>query len=65
MVAELEKIIYDDGGGFRASYISDTSGLWHFHPEYELVLNIKSNGTRIVVIFLIAGTTTSEIILFP
>jgi len=48
MVAELEKISYDDGGGFRAAYISDTGGLWHFHPEYELVLNVKSNGTRIV-----------------
>ena len=48
MVAELEKIVYDDGGGFRAAYITDTGGLWHFHPEYELVLNIKSNGTRIV-----------------
>ena len=48
MVAELEKILYDDGGGFRATYINDISGLWHFHPEYELVLNIKSNGTRIV-----------------
>jgi AraC-like DNA-binding protein len=22
--------------------------MWHFHPEYELVLNIKSNGTRII-----------------
>jgi AraC-like DNA-binding protein len=48
MVAELEKILYDDGGGFRAAYVNDTAGLWHFHPEYELVLNIKSNGTRIV-----------------
>ena len=48
MVAELEKILYDDGGGFRAAYISDTGGLWHFHPEYELVLNIKSNGTSII-----------------
>lgn len=48
MVAELEKILYDDGGGFRAAYINDTGGLWHFHPEYELVLNLKSNGTRIV-----------------
>ncbi len=48
MVAELEKISYDDGGGFIAGYISDTDGLWHFHPEYELVLNIKSNGTRII-----------------
>lgn len=48
MVAELEKILYDDGGGFRAAYINDTGGIWHFHPEYELVLNIKSNGTRII-----------------
>jgi AraC-like DNA-binding protein len=48
MVAELEKILYDDGGGFRTSYISETSGLWHFHPEYELILNIISNGTRII-----------------
>ncbi|MBG0861066.1 MAG: helix-turn-helix domain-containing protein [Bacteroidales bacterium] len=48
MVAELEKITYDDGGGFRAAYITDTGGMWHFHPEYELVLNIKSNGTRII-----------------
>jgi AraC-like DNA-binding protein len=48
MVAELEKIVFDDSGGFRAAYITDTSGFWHFHPEYELVLNIKSNGTRII-----------------
>jgi AraC-like DNA-binding protein len=48
MIAELEKISFDDGGGFRAAYISDTGGLWHFHPEYELLLNIKCNGTRIV-----------------
>ena len=48
MVAELEKILYDNGGGFRAAYINDTGGLWHFHPEYELVLNLKSNGTRII-----------------
>jgi AraC-like DNA-binding protein len=48
MVAELEKISYDDGGGFRAAYIKETNGFWHFHPEYELVLNLKGNGTRIV-----------------
>jgi AraC-like DNA-binding protein len=48
MVAELESISYDDGGGFQASYISDSGGIWHFHPEYELVLNIKSNGSRII-----------------
>jgi AraC-like DNA-binding protein len=48
MVAELEQIGYDDSGGFIAEYINDTGGLWHFHPEYELVLNISSNGTRII-----------------
>jgi AraC-like DNA-binding protein len=48
MIAELENISYDDGGGFRAAYINDNGGIWHFHPEYELVLNIKSNGTRII-----------------
>jgi AraC-like DNA-binding protein len=48
MVAELEQITNVDGGGFKAEYISDTGGLWHFHPEYELVLNIRSNGTRII-----------------
>jgi AraC-like DNA-binding protein len=48
MVAELEKIDYDDSGGFRADYISDTDGFWHFHPEYEVMLNTESNGTRIV-----------------
>jgi len=48
MVAELESISYEDGGGFQASYISDSVGIWHFHPELELVLNIKSNGTRII-----------------
>ena len=48
MIAELEKIQYDDGGGFRATLITDTSGFWHFHSEYELVLITKSNGTRII-----------------
>jgi AraC-like DNA-binding protein len=48
MVAELEKIPYDDGGGFRAAYLNDKGGLWHFHPEFELVLNTKSYGTRII-----------------
>jgi AraC-like DNA-binding protein len=48
MVAVLDKIAYDESGGFRAEYISDANGFWHFHPEYEIVLNTKSNGTRIV-----------------
>lgn len=48
MVAELEKIPYDDGGGFRVAWLNDKGGFWHFHPEYELVLNTKSYGTRII-----------------
>jgi AraC-like DNA-binding protein len=48
MVAELEKIIYDDNGGFQAEYISATQGFWHFHPEYEINFSRKCNGTRIV-----------------
>lgn len=48
MVAELEKINYDDSGGFRAGYVSETNGFWHFHPEYEIMLNTSISGTRIV-----------------
>jgi AraC-like DNA-binding protein len=48
MVAELQKIAEIENGGFIAGYISDTGGVWHFHPEYEIVLNIKCNGTRII-----------------
>jgi AraC-like DNA-binding protein len=48
MVAELEKIPYNDGGGFRAAWLNDKGGFWHFHPEFELVLNTKSYGTRII-----------------
>lgn len=48
MVAEFEKISFDDSGGFRAAYINYAGSFWHFHPEYELVLNLKSNGTRII-----------------
>lgn len=48
MVAILKKIPMEDGRGFSAEYITDSDGLWHFHPEYELVLNLKSSGTRIV-----------------
>ena len=48
MSAKLEKIPYEDGGGFRAAYINDKGGFWHFHPEFELVLNLNSYGTRII-----------------
>jgi AraC-like DNA-binding protein len=48
MVAELEKINWTGDGGFRAEWLNDKGGFWHFHPEYELTLNLKSNGTRII-----------------
>ncbi len=48
MIAELEKISYDNDGGFRATHLKDNFSVWHFHPEYELMLNLKCNGTRII-----------------
>lgn len=48
MLAELEKISNNDGSGFRASYLNESGGFWHFHPECELILNTKSYGTRII-----------------
>jgi len=48
MIAELEDITFDDSGGFRIEYVTDTNEFWHFHPEYEITLTTKSNGTRIV-----------------
>lgn len=48
MVAEHEKINFDEKSGFRAAWLDDMGALWHFHPEFELVLNLKSNGTRII-----------------
>ncbi len=48
MLAELEKIPHEDDAGFRAAYLNDTGGFWHFHPEFELILNTKSYGTRII-----------------
>ena len=48
MGAELEKIESADKSGFTAAYINDAGGMWHFHHEFELVLNLKSFGTRII-----------------
>jgi AraC-like DNA-binding protein len=48
MVAELERIDFDNSGGFRTSFVSEHGGIWHFHPEFELVLNLTSCGTRII-----------------
>ena len=48
MLAEFENISYDDEGGFKVSFLNDKGGFLHFHPEFELVLNLKSYGTRII-----------------
>jgi len=48
MLAELEKIQVGEEAGFRASFLNDSGGFWHFHPEFELTLNTKSYGTRII-----------------
>ncbi|MBN1108712.1 MAG: helix-turn-helix domain-containing protein [Bacteroidales bacterium] len=48
MDADLERISYDDKEGIVARYLNNYEGIWHYHPEYEIVLNLKSNGTRII-----------------
>jgi AraC-like DNA-binding protein len=48
MLAEFEKISCNDEGGFKVAYLNDKGGFLHFHPEFELVLNLKSYGTRII-----------------
>jgi len=48
MVSEPEISVCDNNGGFMAQYVPGSSGFWHFHPEYEIMLNINTNGTRIV-----------------
>ncbi|MFZ2339833.1 MAG: AraC family transcriptional regulator [Bacteroidales bacterium] len=48
MVPGPEIPVCDNNGGFTAQYVSVSNGFWHFHPEYEIMLNINTNGTRIV-----------------
>lgn len=48
MVAEPEMTDIDDNGGFFSEHVSGADAFWHFHPEYEVMLNINSTGTRIV-----------------
>ncbi|HAX94500.1 MAG TPA: hypothetical protein DCY25_11265 [Bacteroidales bacterium] len=48
MVPEPEISHYGNNGGFMANYVSGSSGFWHFHPEYEIMLNINTNGIRVV-----------------
>lgn len=46
--AEMPQIIKSSSDGLYAEYVSDRGGVWHYHPESEIMLNIKCNGTRIV-----------------
>lgn len=48
MLAELMRKPVAESSGFHAAYLNDAGGIWHFHPEYELMLNLKSYGTRII-----------------
>src|SRR5690606_18058177 len=47
MIPEIISIRHDDGSGFRAEWMDNESGFLHLHPEYEIVLNISGNGTRV------------------
>ncbi|HOK75024.1 MAG TPA: hypothetical protein PLS74_07875, partial [Bacteroidales bacterium] len=47
-IAELEQVYKKDSSGLVAEYLNDKGGVWHFHPEYEILLNLKNNGTRII-----------------
>jgi AraC-like DNA-binding protein len=47
MIPEIISIRRDDGSGFRAAWMDNESSFLHLHPEYEIVLNITGNGTRV------------------
>jgi len=47
MIPEIISIRHDDGSGFRAEWMDSESSFLHVHPEYEIVLNITGNGTRV------------------
>jgi AraC-like DNA-binding protein len=47
MIPEIISIRHDDGSGFRAEWMDNESSFLHLHPEYEIVLNISGNGTRV------------------
>ncbi len=81
MVAELEKITYDDSGGFRAEYISEPTGSGIFILNMRLYLTPKATEHELsetvlrssiimilcllVVIFRIAGTITGMVLHAP
>lgn len=47
MIPEIISIKHDDGSGFRVGWLDTDSFFLHLHPEYEIVLNINGNGTRV------------------
>lgn len=47
MIPEIISIRHDDGSGFRAEWVDNESSFLHVHPEYEIVLNVTGNGTRV------------------
>ena len=47
MIPEIISIRHDDGSGFRVGWLDTESSFLHLHPEYEIVLNITGNGTRV------------------
>ncbi|HUW93789.1 MAG TPA: AraC family transcriptional regulator [Bacteroidales bacterium] len=47
MIPEIISIRHDDGSGFRVGWLDTESSFLHLHPEYEIVLNISGNGTRV------------------
>jgi len=47
MIPEIISIRHDEGSGFRAEWVDNESSFLHLHPEYEIVLNITGNGTRV------------------
>ena len=47
MIPEIINIRHDDGSGFRVEWLDNDNSFLHLHPEYEIVLNISGNGTRV------------------
>ncbi len=47
MIPEIITMKRDDGSGFRVSWMDSESSFLHLHPEFEIVLNITGNGTRV------------------
>jgi AraC-like DNA-binding protein len=47
MIPEIISIRHDEGSGFRTEWVDNESSFLHLHPEYEIVLNITGNGTRV------------------